>query len=325
MSMQPAELRSFVPVANSDVGPIVRRDLFPRMCVRDPYFALEELCTLGAGIVSARVPVEQPLGDEAGPIAAAEAGRHLAILGVCAASRANPERGRFYYLAHRARLRREHGWPNALPPLFADARAALLDKRTAQAQAFLRGVDGAAIFRLDVDYHVISARVFERLYADRRVDMRREPRASPPGGCAAAFPRTTPYGRGPQLDAVEITSDATRLRASMGTIRPEDCKGHFPLYPALPIATLMHALSTACGSLYTRRYSCVPRYAVVDSQVEARELVFSGDSVTVEAEVVGSLSRNGIQSFRAVALIGESRVAGELTLNLAPANAEGLA
>ncbi len=57
------------------------QSLFPLICVRAPYFALEDVRATEAGLLTCTVVPQHPLGSEVGLLAGAEAGRHLAIAG----------------------------------------------------------------------------------------------------------------------------------------------------------------------------------------------------------------------------------------------------
>src|SRR5918995_197603 len=86
--------------------PVSDDELFSRIEVCPPYFALTDVRRTDDGGVSAQVRICQSLGDEIGPVSAAETGRHLAILGSVAAAFANPSAKRHFYLAFDAELRR---------------------------------------------------------------------------------------------------------------------------------------------------------------------------------------------------------------------------
>ena len=58
-------------------------NILDRIAVCPPYFALENLSLESDNTLAARTPVHQPMHTEAGSIAVAEIGRHLAILGSC--------------------------------------------------------------------------------------------------------------------------------------------------------------------------------------------------------------------------------------------------
>jgi hypothetical protein len=152
-----------VPFNEEAVGmsghPILpKSELYSRICVRDPYFALSEVTMVGPGEVLARVPVEQAPGAEASPINAAEVGRHLAILGSCASALINPKEGQHYYLARRAKLERLHDGPRPRleEPLWGLARAEFVEKRCTRAHTVLADPDGLPLYSLEVDYNVLS-------------------------------------------------------------------------------------------------------------------------------------------------------------------------
>src|SRR5690606_7878899 len=112
------------------------------------------------------------------PISAAEAGRHLAILGSCAAARLRPEDEQHFYLAQQAVLTRLH--PGPLPRagglLSGEATATFTGRRAARARCTLSSAEGRPLFALEVTYAVLAAPLFHRLHADARVELRRADR-----------------------------------------------------------------------------------------------------------------------------------------------------
>jgi len=89
-----------------------------------------------------------------------------------------PKDGQHFYLAGGA-----HGeslcpkpMARATELLWGLARAEFTGKRTATAQTRLSLEDGTPLFRLEVDYNILSAGAFTRLFGEARMDMRREPR-----------------------------------------------------------------------------------------------------------------------------------------------------
>ena len=122
--------------------------LLQRICVRPPYFALRGLRSPEPGVCVAWVEPEQPLGAEAGPIAGAEAGRHLAILGSAAIASRSPDGDQRYYLARAAHFERVCGeLPARAPALVAEAVASMdFDgSRNAVARGVLRTPAGITI------------------------------------------------------------------------------------------------------------------------------------------------------------------------------------
>lgn len=285
------------------------RDLYPLICVRDPYFAFQTFDVQSQTVMTSVAP-EHPLVDEIGPIAAAEAGRHLAILGSCAAAMENPVRARHYYLAREAYIERTTsavpaelalGGSNAV--LSGRAKASFSDKRTAHAQCVLLAQD-TQLFSLDVSYSVLSEALFGRFYEKCAAD----------SDNVTPLVRVNPYRSTIPLQILE--SDDNRLRASLGVITKELCAGHFPRFPCLPVAALMHCLSRAAGALFVQRSGMQLAYSVENAEVSARELAFAGTSLQLEATYVGEHARGEKYLVRATSDAGN--VIGELTVVLKP-------
>lgn len=294
-----------------------RPELFARICVRDPYFALSEVRVAGEGKLTARVPVEQETGGEASPINAAEVGRHLAILGSCAAAQVNPKEGQHYYLARRARLERLHAGPlpRATGLLLGTARAEFREKRTATAHTRLTDERGQALFSLEVDYNVLSAAAFLRLFQGARQDMRREPRAERgPRNTSAEFAalRMNPHREPPPLHG--YVRDGECLKATLGPVSAELCKGHFALHPVLPVAVVMSGLSGLAGSLLRELVgNPSARYLVKHGEVRADSLAYAGESVTFGSHLHGVEGKD--HRFYCWAAVGE-RLVGVMELTL---------
>jgi 3-hydroxymyristoyl/3-hydroxydecanoyl-(acyl carrier protein) dehydratase len=290
-------------------------ELYARICVRDPYFALSEVTQVGEGEVLARVPVEQEPGQEASPINAAEVGRHLAILGSCASALVNPKEGQHYYLARRARLERLHEGPlpRATELLWGMASARFTDKRTATASTLLASPEGLPLFSVEVDYNVLSAAAFQRLFQCARQEMRREPRerrAGTPEDFAAL--RQNPH-RLP-LPLRDYVRDGECLKATLGPVSAELCKGHFAMHPVLPVAVVMNGLSGLAGSLLGQLVGNESvRYLVTRGEVRADSLAYAGETVTFGAHLHGVEGRD--HHFYCWASVGE-RLVGVMELTL---------
>jgi len=278
------------------------RDIYPLICVRDPYFAFQSFDVASETVTSSVAP-EHPLGDEAGPIAAAEAGRHLAILGSCAAAMVNPVRARHYYLAREAYLERTTAMAPVSGLLDAHAAVSFSDKRSARAQCSIwAGTD--QLFSLDVGYSVLSEALFQRFYGKHATD----------SDNVTPIQRPNPYRSAPQLEILE--SDEARLVASLGTITKEACAGHFPRVPCLPVAALMHSLSRAAGALFLQRVGAPIKYTVEIAEVSARELAMAGARLTLDASYVGQHPRG--DKFQVRATTDNGALIGELGVVLAP-------
>ncbi|HKU41129.1 MAG TPA: hypothetical protein VJR89_23365 [Polyangiales bacterium] len=283
--------------------------------VRPPYYALHSV-TPSASEIRAQVRREHPLGHEVGPLAAAEAGRHLAILGACACSSVREPAALHYYLAHRARIigYRDPAAEQARE-FTASARAVSSTAREARAQAVLRAVGShALLYELDVTYKVLSRPVFERLFAAHRRDLRAQPRDEASSQLADIERRTNPYRQPIPLNITQ--RDAHGVRAELDEVKPEMCAGHFPMYPALPVAILMHSLSTLSGEALRARWGDSMRYRLLRADVFADRLAFAGERLQFAARYVSDAP--GAEQYEATACLADGSQVGRLVIDLEP-------
>ncbi|MCE9668856.1 hypothetical protein LY474_13625 [Myxococcus stipitatus] len=288
-------------------------DLYPRICVRDPYFALKDVTVMGKGEVVARVPVQQDPDAEAGVIGIAEAGRHMAILGSCASALMAPKDGQHFYLACGARgewLRREP-MKRGNELLWGLAQASFTGKRTATARTLLSTPDGMPVFRLEVDYNVLSAAAFTRLFGEARVEMRREPRRD--DGVQRtpeewARMRQNPYSK--PLELRDWSSDGESISATLGPVTTEMCKGHFALHPVMPVAIVASGMTRVATTLL-RKLEGAPwaRCLAKDVRLSADSLAYAGQTVNFGA--VRRSHDGANHTFTCQASVGE-RVVAEL-------------
>lgn len=222
---------------------------------------------------------ESALGREAGPICGGEAGRHLAILGSCAAALANARPGKHYYLATEALLQRElspDDWPIPGEPMLALASCSHVGKREAKANAVMeaRVGDGtrlAEVYTLHVRYNVVGEDVFLRLFRGRN----------------SATPRSAdnPYAT-IATPALSVRTP-THAESELELVTPALCPGHFDGYPALPVAVVMQKLSGMATELLANHPEFrVPRCVVQTAKVAASNLAWAGDSVRYEMTFV---------------------------------------
>lgn len=243
-----------------------QEELLELIDVNPPYFALQNV-SLEDGVLSADVPVEQPLGNEAGPISAAEASRHLAILGVCSCALANPTKKRHYYLAYRGIYERVgDGAPNTSSAgLTAKASCISVDRKKGEAVTELFDSMGNAIIRLRVFYHVILDTTFERLYKEHYVEK-------------PNFKMANPYSVTHKFRNLELFENA--IECAMGAIPEYYCAGHFPHYPALPVAVLVYNLFYAANTLLNHVTGLSDSQNLIRNyEIAADNLAFSGDYV----------------------------------------------
>ena len=257
-----------------------------------------------------------PAGISAGSIwsiHAAEIGRHLAILGSCAAARANQVSSQHYYLAWKADLRQaEHVGQLAhrdaqllAQDLIGCARAEFSDKRTARAETqLIHQPTGKKLYDLSVEYKVLTPRLFERMYSDRRI--------------ATPVVEFNPYAADLLgLGDVFVLDDL--LSANLQTLDPISCAGHFPNYPALPVAILAHILISAAGKLFGNIVGNDDApYTVAGTLVEADHLAFPNDKLHVVIQHKNSDDDGPNRLFRGRALSEgkENRPFGDLQITL---------
>jgi len=251
-------------------------DVLRQIAVCQPYFALNRLQQTSDGTLWAPITPEQPMGVERGVMAAAETGRHLAILGSCAAARTNPDPKQHYYLAWKADLRQtdaaaqlSHAEAQLLSHnLIGSAKAHFISKRNARAETeLIHQPTGRKLYDLSVDYKVLTPKLFERMYADRRTDT----------PTVAYNPYATQLLG---LGDVMVLDDF--LSANLQALNPTTCAGHFPNYPALPVAILAHILTSAAGRLFANVIGVEnASYTVVNALVQAEHLAFSNDRLHV--------------------------------------------
>lgn len=285
--------------------------------VSAPYYALQKVHSPSAGIVHARVSREQPLGHEIGPIASAEVGRHLAIAGACACSAVREPAAQHYYLAHRATIiRHSEAAVEQASEFDVRARAVSSTAREARAQTSLR-VAGAeqALYELDVTYKVLTRPLFQRLFAAHRRDLRATPRDTTASADPQAIARrSNPYQK---LLPLTLTQRSMHgVRASLPEVTPQMCSGHFPMYPALPVAILMHTLSSLCGEALRARRNDSPRYRLERADVYADRLAFAGERLEFDAEYIGGVSH--AEQYEARVCDAAGKQFGRLVIDLVP-------
>lgn len=282
--------------------------------VRPPYYALHSVSAPSTGEVRAQVRREHPLGHEVGPLAAAEAGRHLAILGACACSSVREPATLHYYLAHRARIigHRDPAAENARE-FTVSARAVSSSVREARAHAALRAVGSdSLLYELEVTYKVLARPVFERLFAAHRRDLRSQPRDGAIGERVDIERRKNPYRNSLPLDITQRSAEG--VRAVLAEIEPEMCAGHFPMYPALPVAILMDSLHSLSGEAMRARWGDSMRYRLIRADVHADRLAFAGQRVEFDARHCGDVADG--EQYEAIARLADGTQVGRLVVDL---------
>ena len=291
-------------MTDTPTGRVLSEDeIFERIEVQPPYYALRDVTELGPGWVQARVPADRTLDAEEAVIGAAQAGRHLAILGSIGAALANPAPGRHFYLAYDAEYRRARG--RVAPTdemLVGRARAQLLDPGTAVALTEVRTPTGEAIASTCVYFMVVKEDDFRGLFAAHERDD--EDHSAKPD----PFSNTKPMG--------DVSVWDTRLFTSLGEVTPYDCQGHFPRLPAMPVAFLMGNLLVRIEHLLrvVLKRDDAPRFAVREASVRAENLAFAGEEVDCHVEY--QRFAGGTHWFHTAAIASGTKPVGKLHLKL---------
>lgn len=236
-----------------------------RIAVQPPYFGLENLEDLGGGMVSATIPVTPPRPPELGVIEAAQVARHLAILGSCAAALGRDDDDRHHYLATNAHYMRMAGGPLDIgdEPLRAEAVASWIDRRTARAYVKLTTADGQGLHVLDVRYSVLAPKMFSRLH--------------PP------IAESAPVGDPDEFFSAPVEETDGGLRMDCGPIPVDVCAGHFPDYPAAPVAIIMGQLCRVAGLSLAAHLNRNLDFRIEEGWVQASKLATAGQRLTLEA------------------------------------------
>jgi hypothetical protein len=260
------------------------QELFERIDVKPPYFALSNLQLVGEHLLAVAT-AEAPAYGEQGPMTAAELGRHAAISGLCHIALCQSDNERRYYLAKKALCRyypvlAAYGTPVTFKTTVADQT-----KRDAQV-IIAATVLGQAVADFTIDYTILTDKTFTRLFKSK---------ARP------VVYRGTPYT---QLltDVYERGDDWAEQVIS--SIPEYGCAGHFDGYPALPVAVLMGQLSYLAGQLVDTESGA---FRVVKGQVEAFDLCWAGEAVSFRARRL--TTEGDRQHYHCSAHVGEREMA----------------
>lgn len=271
-----------------------------KISVKPPYFALSNMVLEKKETLSAMVPVEQPMGNEYGIISAAEAGRHMAILGSCALSLKNPNPDRHYYLAVGAKVKKISNLYET-SALFGKANIVYLDKRNGIVSTKLVTENGQLLYTIEVTYKIMHHNLFEKLFNQNKYN----------GPIIPTF-------NNPYLNEIPLGKsffENNMLKTTLGPIEPNECQGHFHEYPAVPVAVLMHSLSKAAGQLFSHKLGekNLP-YIVEEGLIKAENLAFIGDKINI----VINYSESSDFNFICRALSDKGIEYGSMELSLRP-------
>nr|VFJ71878.1 MAG: epothilone polyketide synthase D [Candidatus Kentron sp. FW] len=215
--------------------------LLERIEVQPPYFAFTGIERRGEWL-EADVTVTPPPPREAALVSVAEAARHLAILGSCAASLQCPLTERVYYPVRSARMieHRYHPDSGSTKRLRARAHCTHFDLKASQASSEMELLDahGEVVYRFGVDYHIIPEPQFRTLFRDN-AQKTREESGHDPHATVRELPPVDSFRDGVAIEMV---------------VDPEWCLGHFVGYPAYPVAIMLRDVMALIAEGIRRRH-----------------------------------------------------------------------
>lgn len=292
-----------------------------RISVRAPYFDLRDLVVDDDGTVRALVPARPPTRPETGLVAAAQVARHLAILGSCAVALQRDDDDRHHYLATNAHFLRTANLTatngsvsgddsTSASHLVAEASGTLSDRRSARALAKLYGPHGQLSHVLDVNYTVMAPRMFSRIMPAIDHEANRDD--------AAGAGRTDEL-TGRREERFDIKTGAgPGVTIDCGPVPLDMCAGHFPDYPAAPVALVMGRLARAAGIAMNRHLGVGKiTYSIDEARVVATKLARVGQRLTLDARYERPVGGGHLLVGSAKA---DGEVVGEMELTLSVAS-----
>jgi hypothetical protein len=205
--------------------------LLEKIFVSRPYFAFDKMYQFEDAVISPIVS-QQAIEFEMTPMASAEAGRHLAILGSC--SLAITETEAKYYLASKA-LKKTINITDSVcdksKKLYVIAVAKSAGKMECFADTALVNEDGEIIFEMDISFQKLSEKLFNRVFKEH---LRPTNKIT-----------YNPYKNTARLENI-IQNDGG-LTADLPIIKDEDCSGHFDGAPMMPVGIMSYIITNHIG------------------------------------------------------------------------------
>lgn len=239
-------------------SPVDRDQLLQRICVRAPYFALQDL-RLFDHTFMAEATAESRATAEQGPMQASEISRHAAICGLCAVALDFDDDDRRYYLAQDATYT---GFANDAPyGTTVSFSATVLERNKRQAIAEITITSGGHdLAHLRVTYTILSEASFRRLFRSKY-----DPEFS-----------VLHYDRMPEPPTGVFSTEGDTGVLTLPEVPREACAGHFENFPAMPVAVLMGQL----GVVASRHYNAP--YRVAAATMSALDFCWAGETARFE-------------------------------------------
>ena len=241
-----------VTAATPDVAAALRR-----ICVRPPYFALQDGAREGR-FLHATAVAESPPFLERGPMPAAEVGRHAAIAGLLHAALEQRDDARRYYLAREATCVYVPNPSSYGAPVSFRTEVLDLDRRSAHVRTEAH-TDEGPLAQIELRYAILTEPAFERLFRHRAMK---------------TFATPSPFGR-LLTEAYEHHGDI--VSQTIPSIPVASCTGHFDGFPAMPVAVLMGQLAFLAGRLFDDDRGAPAPFRVTRGEIAADDLAWAGE------------------------------------------------
>ncbi|QCP54480.1 hypothetical protein FAZ95_36900 [Trinickia violacea] len=242
--------------------------LCERIAVHPPYFSFSKLSRGHDQSVRGTFSPEQFVGHERGAIASAEVGRHLAILGSCAAAAGGPAE-MTYYLATKGRLTMLGGRAGTTGTGAFEAVATVRHKGRRSVIADVVANDGEPFAHLQCEYQVLSESTFSRVFKQHYTGPFERPEDSP-------------Y-RNPVPLEYEVPGERS-LAAHSRPLPLSNFAGHFDEYPSWPVAIVADTFAQVRSRLLHHLLDDEVDYKVARLDVDAHRLVPASASLRFEVE-----------------------------------------
>ncbi|CAB3763160.1 hypothetical protein [Paraburkholderia humisilvae] len=265
-----------------------------RIAVHRPYFAFSELKARSRDkAIYGMFSAEQVTGSELGPVSSAELGRHLAILGSCAAALDGPD-DMTYYLASKGRLKLLPNTHEGQEDQRGIAVAAVTSRNRRTMTAEVLGHYGSLAAHLWCEYQILSHEVFSRIFSGHHTDS--TPQAD-----------KSPYSTPVAFDV--LSANAESIVVCTSEVGSENFAGHFDHYPSWPVAILADTFGQARTVLLHNMLDRQVNYRVGYINVDAFQLAPASARLTFEVTCVSSFPSLGRYVFGAKVLWGDKTIA----------------
>ena len=108
--------------------------------------------------------------------------------------------------------------------------------RVGIAYAELTTKEGIVTHTLTIEYHIIKEHLFQRLYRSQKTEYKKK--------------NANLYTVMPKLHNLRCSENT--ITANIAPLTPEECSGHFDLYPCIPASMLLHLMIGLAGQLLTQ-------------------------------------------------------------------------